>query len=92
MNNHLLIKRFILDGDDGCLSECQTVQDILHITGRRLDKACVEDIVGSVLFEGVDGKFYVGNVEFEILEANPLYVAGVLEDLAAEQKAEKESQ
>lgn len=75
------IKRFIRDGNGESLEDlCPTTQQLLEVAGRRMDKACTHDVLGEVLFEGDDGKFYTGNLEFHISEAHPDYVKEILEE------------
>ncbi len=81
MADTIKIKRWIRDGHEGFEGqEMEDTEDLLEAAGRLLDKACSHDIVGEVLFEGEDGKFYVGCVEFCIDEANPDYVREALEE------------
>ena len=82
------IKRWLRDGNDGLGGEDQDIYDsdsLLDAAGRALDKAYSHDIVGECVFEGEDGKFYVGCVEFVISEANPDYVRELLVEIAEEQ-------
>ena len=71
------IKRWILAGE---VPESDTTEELLQDAGRCLDKVNSFEIVGSILFEGEDGKYYVGEVEFVISEANPDYVKMCLEE------------
>lgn len=71
------ISHWLKDGHSG-LDDCKTEEELLEAAGTLLDKASSHDIVGEVLFEGEDGKMYVGTVEFMITEANPEYVLDVL--------------
>ena len=64
------IKRFIREGE---LHEPVSEEDILEQAGRLLDKSCSHEIVGEVVFEGEDGKIYVGTTEFCIGEASDSY-------------------
>jgi len=68
------IKRWLRDGHDGLAECCEDTEELLEVAGNRLDDAQSWDIVGEVVFEGDDGKIYVGSVEFVIEEANPKYV------------------
>lgn len=77
------IKRWIRNGNSG-LAYCNTEEALLESAGNLLDKAYSHDIVGEVLFEGEDGKMYVGTVEFVIAEANPEYVKDVLAQIKKE--------
>ena len=53
---------------------------ILDNCGNLLDSSCSSDILGEVVFEGEDGKFYVITVEAVIAEGNPDYIKSVLEE------------
>lgn len=70
------IKRWIRTGNLGM--EPKTTDRLLTEAGELLDRVNSWDIVGECVFEGEDGNFYVGNVEFEIVLANPAYVEQVL--------------
>ena len=74
------IKRWIRDGNDGLEEEVGTTEELLERAGRALDSAYSHEIMGEVLFEGEDGKTYVGTVEFCIGEANPAYVQMIEEE------------
>jgi len=70
------VKHWIRTGE---LNSCnRTQKSILEECGRLLDKACTPDILGDVLFEGTDGKYYVITVEALTQEANPDYVKQIL--------------
>jgi hypothetical protein len=72
------IKRWIKAGNDGL--DCKTEEELLEVAGGALDSAYSHEIMGEVLFEGEDGKMYVGCVEFMITEASPKYVKEALEE------------
>jgi len=75
------IERWIRDGHEGFESQkIEDTEELLEATGRLLDRAYSHDIAGEILFEGIDGKFYAGTVEFCIDEANPEYVKEALEE------------
>ena len=77
------IKRWIRDGNEEFEGQgLDDTEDILCAAGCLMDHAYSHEIVGEVLFEGEDGKFYVGTVEFVIAEANPDYARGVLDEEA----------
>ena len=81
----LKIKRWIRDGNEGLSAQGIDTQELLlESAGGALDSACSHDIMGEILFEGDDGKFYVGCVEFSIAEANPDVVKEALEEEADE--------
>lgn len=75
----MIIKKWLIDPEFN-KDECKTTNDLLNIAGRRLDKAYACDIVGDCVFEGEDGKNYVGTVEFVIEEADPDYIKSLLDD------------
>jgi hypothetical protein len=81
--NPLKIKRWLRAGEFDVDSD-RTVQDIYERAGELLDKACSWDICGECVFEGEDGKFYVGSVEFHLGEAYPDHVRSILEENEAE--------
>jgi hypothetical protein len=66
-------------------SKNRTQASILAECGRALDKNNACDILGDVLYQATDGKYYVINVEAVIQEANPEYVTDVLNEEAANQ-------
>jgi len=75
------IKKWIRTGDlDDDDDLPMTVKGLLEDAGAALDSAYSHEIMGEILFEGADGKVYVGTVEFCIGEANPNYVKMILED------------
>ena len=77
-NFSMKIKKWIRTGElDPCITDSE---GIIEAAGAALDKNCAYDILGEVMFEADDGKYYVVNVEASILEANPEYVKQVLEE------------
>ena len=75
------IKRWIRDGNEGLSAQgIGTQEELVENAGGALDSASSHDIMGEILFEGDDGKFYVGCVEFVISEANPDYVKEILSE------------
>ena len=62
-------------------NEYKTTEKVIEMAGVALDDACANEIVGDCLFQGQDGKYYVGTVEFVIQEANPEYVKDALEEM-----------
>lgn len=76
------IKRFIASGELQNPQTIQTTKEVIEQAGRMLEKSCTEQIVGTVLFEGEDGKFYTGTVEFCVTEASEEFVR----DTIAEQE------
>jgi hypothetical protein len=71
------ITKWLCDGEIG---EAATIDEVIERAGRCLDAAQSHEICGEVLFEAEDGKTYVLTVEGTIGEANPDYLAAVLED------------
>jgi hypothetical protein len=65
-----------------------TFVDIIEMAGECLDANSSWEICGNVLFKGSDGRFYSGNVEFEIGEASAEYVKSELAALADEEEEE----
>ena len=76
-----VIKRWLKDGDPGMSDYVGNSRGILVVAGRRLDKSGSGEIVGDMLWEAENGKFYTGSVEFTMYEANPETVKEALEDL-----------
>ena len=74
------IKRWIRDGNAGLEEEVGDTDELLERAGFALDEHYSHEIMGEILFEGEDGKVYVGCVEFCINEANPDYVKMILEE------------
>ena len=73
------IKRWIRDGHDGLESQgINNTDELLDSAGRLMDKSYTHDIIGEVLFEGEDGKYYCGCIEFHVSEAGKGYVEDVL--------------
>lgn len=72
MAKKLRVKKWIYSGElnprvkdkDGILEQC----------GNLLDSACSHEILGEVLFQATDNKYYVVTVEAVIGRANPEYV------------------
>ena len=79
------IKRMIDAGelwDDAC-----DTNDLLTSAGIVLDKACSNEILGRVLFEGKDGKFYTVTVQAVIDEVSKGFVEDVLQEIESEKDA-----
>lgn len=75
------IKKWLRDGNGESLEDlCLHTEELIAVANRRMDKAYAQDIMGEVLFEGEDGKIYVGVTSFEIVEASPEYVKNVMEE------------
>ena len=84
----LKVKKWILTGelDDTIKTQAQ----ILDRAGSLLDKACSHEILGEVLFQATNGKYYVVTVEAVIGRANPAYLKDSLADLANIEEAGQE--
>lgn len=84
------IKSWLRDGHHGLSKQdINNTEDLLAAAGRCLDKACSGDIMGEIVFEGEDGKTYVGNVEFVIMEANTEYVESVKQEIEENDKDDR---
>ena len=77
MSKFIKIKKWLKDGNEG-LSDLKNTQHLIEAAGASLDACNASDIMGEILFQGEDGKYYVGTVEFVISRANPAYVKEVL--------------
>jgi hypothetical protein len=64
----------------------ETVRDLYEQAGAMLDGACSWDICGECLFEGEDGRHYVGTVEFVVGPANPSYVREARAEIGDEEE------
>jgi hypothetical protein len=72
------VKRFISRGElDGTEKDTDA---ILESCANLLDRCESHEILGQVVFEGEDGKFYTATVEADIGEADPDYVKQVMEE------------
>ena len=80
--NPLRIKQFLRSGEFEPAA-IATVQDLYEQAGNLLDRAC-RDICGYCLFEGEDGKFYLGTVEFLVDQVDPDFVKSTLEEFPEE--------
>lgn len=79
MRKPIKIKRWLCDGHHVLSADgIEDTDDLLAAAGRALDKACSHDIMGEILFEGDDGNFYVGTVEFTVSLSDPDYVRETL--------------
>jgi len=74
------IQVWIRDGNEGLAEEVGTVKGLLERAGRALDNVCSGEIMGEILFVGIDGKVYVGSVEFDIREASAEYVHAIVRE------------
>jgi hypothetical protein len=71
----LKVKKWVRNGE---LEKCRTQEQILEQCGRALDANCAYDILGDVLFQATDGKYYTVTVEAVVSPANPEYVKDIL--------------
>lgn len=56
------------------------IKNLLESAGPMLNRANASDICGVAVFQGNDGKWYTGCVEFVVSPANPKYLLDVLLD------------
>lgn len=75
----LEIKRWISKGEFDT-DDIGNVGHIYEQAGNLLDHHCSGEILGTVLFEGVNGKYYTISVEGVLGEANPEWVKEMLEN------------
>jgi hypothetical protein len=76
MAKKLRVKKWVSVGE---LNESRKDQDeILGDCGRLLDKAYSHEILGTVLFQATDGKYYTITVEAVLGKANPEWVKEVM--------------
>ncbi len=61
--------------------DARDTSDLLTSAAIALDKACVNEILGRVLFEGENGKFYSATVEAVIRRASKAFVKEVLQEI-----------
>ena len=82
------IKRMIAAGE--LWDDARDTDALLTSADIALDKACSYEILGRVLFEGEDGKFYTVTVEAVIGEASKLFVEDTLQEIKDEKNASDE--
>lgn len=75
----LRVKRWIATGELQVTGR-ETQDEILEHCGRLLDKSCSYEILGEVLFQATDGKYYTVTVEAVVGRANPEWVKEVIEE------------
>jgi len=78
----LKVKKWILSGELN--SKNRTKDSILNNCGRLLDDSCSHVILGEVLFQATDNKFYTITVEAVIGLANPEYAKDCIERMKEE--------
>ena len=71
-------------------SDLPTPAELLYTAGRILEKSCIDERFGDILFLGSDGKFYTGSVGFSYYEANPISAREMIE--SSETLTEKATQ
>jgi hypothetical protein len=76
--NQLKVKKWLCTGE--LKGSPRTQRTILEQCGNLLDHACSYEILGLVMFQATDGKYYSVNVEAIIEEASPDLVKQVLEE------------
>lgn len=81
------VRRWIATGEPFDENDI-TRDDLLRAAGRALDKACAHDVVGTVLFEAMDGTHYTVTVEAIISPASESFVAETLDEIEADVDAE----
>jgi hypothetical protein len=74
------VKKWLLHGELNPRNH--KLSSVIEECGRLLDKSCTGDILGDVLYEGTDGKYYTIHVEALIQEAYPLYVQDIKTEIA----------
>ena len=79
------IKRIIAAGE--LWEDARDTNDLLTSAGIVLDKNCSNEILGRVLFEGKDGKFYTVTVQAVIDEVSKGFAADVLQEIESEKDA-----
>ena len=79
------IKRMIDAGE--LWDDARNTDDLLTSAGIVLDKNCSSEILGRVLFESEDGKFYTVTVEAVIDEVSKGFVEDVLQEIESEKDA-----
>ena len=73
------IKRMIDAGE--LWDDAPNTNTILTSAGIVLNKSCSNEILGRVLFEGENGKFYTVTVEAVISEVSRLFVEDILQEI-----------
>ena len=92
MREHTLtVKRVVRSGELE-IEPGHTMPEIIELAAACLDSANSWDICGEVLFEGDDGQFYVGCVEFVIGPAAPEYLKETLAEEDDEQEEDNDAE
>jgi hypothetical protein len=81
MDEPIKIAEWLRDGDALSADGIEDTDDLIGAAANALDHAYAYDIMGEILFQGEDGKFYVGTVDFVISEADPEYVKDVQQEI-----------
>jgi hypothetical protein len=74
----ITVKRWIRSGELNDSSKTQ--EEILEECGNLLDNSCSSEIIGEVLFEGTDGKYYTITTESIIGVASESFRDEILEE------------
>lgn len=82
----MAILKWLATGEADC-RETVLVNDVFEIAGRRMEKAYTSQIMGSIVFQAEDGKYYAGDVVFQIGEAADWEVQDALKAIGEEQGA-----
>jgi hypothetical protein len=82
-HKQLRVKKWLSTGE--LVAELKTQGSILEACGRLLDTSCSHEILGEVLFQATDGKYYVITTEAVIGKANPEYVKDCLQRIKEEE-------
>ncbi len=73
----------VLDSADGLVQVGMTIEEVLEVAGSQLDRGGIE---GTAIFQVKgDKRWWVGSVEFCILEATPEFVADRQQQLKDEE-------
>lgn len=87
----LKIQRWIASGEfANGEDQIGTFKELLEAAGRPLDKSCVYEIFGDVLFEAEDGVLYTMSVEAEIAPASDACIQDI-ENLIEEMRDDDQS-
>lgn len=67
-------------------ADCKDSEQILCYAAKLMDKSCAYEIVGSPLFLGDDGEYYVVEINAQIFRADEDYVKQRLAEIKEERK------
>ena len=74
------IKLFVKEGELFGAADIKTTGQLMEQVARLMDKSCVYDIAGDVLFQAANGKFYTVHVEADVVEQDSSEVEIVLDE------------